>query len=97
MMPRRDRTLFGREDPVWTVRDIIVKLGGVGPVTEKLMAKGFLPPGNETVQGWYNRNSLPGAWSPAVFSLAQDAGLIETPMDALVKDFRLERKKRVRT
>ena len=38
------------------------------------MAKGFFPPPADTVQGWSTRNSLPGAWSPAVFALAQDAG-----------------------
>jgi hypothetical protein len=91
-MPKRDRTIFAPEAPTWKIRDIIEKLGGVGPVTEKLMAKGFFPPGADTVQGWVTRNSLPGAWAPAVFSLAQDAGLIENPMDALVKDFRLEMK-----
>jgi hypothetical protein len=92
-MPKRERILFAPTAPVWKVRDMIEKLGGVGPTTEKLMAKGFFPPGADTVQGWATRNSLPGAWSPAVFTLAQDAGLIESPMDALVKDFRLEPKK----
>jgi hypothetical protein len=91
-MPKRNRTIFEPDPPVWKVRDIITQLGGVGPTTEKLMAKGFFPPGADTVQGWATRNSLPGAWSPAIFSLAQDAGLIETPMDALVRDFRLQRK-----
>ena len=74
------------------MRDIIAQLGGVGPTTEKLMAKGFFPPPADTVQGWSTRNSVPGAWSPALFALAQDAGLIENPMDALVSDFRLKRK-----
>lgn len=91
-MPKRDRTIFKPEDPVWKIRDIILKLGGVGPTTEKLMAKGFLPPSPNTVQGWAKRNATSGAWSPALFALAQDAGLIETPMDALIKDFHLERK-----
>jgi hypothetical protein len=91
-MPKRDRTLFARDTPVWKIRDIIKKLGGVGPTTEKLMAKGFLPPSADTVQGWVNRNSVPGSWAPALFALAQDAGLIETPMDALIKDFHLEHK-----
>lgn len=91
-MPKRERTIFEPVPPVWKVRDIIVKLGGVGPITEKLMAKGFFPPGADTVQGWITRNSLPGAWSPAVFSLAQDAGLIESPMDALMRDVKLEPK-----
>lgn len=94
-MPKRNRTIFASTAPTWKVKDMIDKLGGVGPMTEKLMAKGFMPPGIDTVQGWATRNSIPGAWSPAVFSLAQDAGLIENPMDALVRDFKLK-KKRVR-
>jgi len=91
-MPKRDRTIFAPQPPMWKVRDIIEQLGGVGPTTEKLMAKGFFPPGADTIQGWSTRNSLPGAWSPAVFAIAQDAGLIETPMDALVRDARLKPK-----
>jgi hypothetical protein len=91
-MPKRDRTIFSPAPPVWKVRDIIEKLGGVGPTTEKLMAKGFFPPGADTVQGWVTRNSVPGAWSPALFLLAQEAGLIKSPMDALVRDFRLDTK-----
>jgi hypothetical protein len=95
-MPKRERTLFTPAPPAWKVRDIIEKLGGVGGTTEKLMSKGFMPPGADTVQGWVTRNSLPGPWSPAVFSLAQDAGLIESPMDALIRDFRLKKKTRTR-
>jgi len=92
-VPKRDRTIFAPAPPEWKVRDIIDKLGGVGGITEKLMAKGFFPPGADTVQGWVTRNSLPGAWAPAVFSLAQDAGLIESPMDALMRDTRLKPKR----
>ena len=91
-MPKRDRTIFKPEDPVWTIQDIIKKLGGVGATTEKLMAKGFMPPNPNTIQGWAKRNAISGAWSPALFALAQDAGLIENPMDALIKDFRLKPK-----
>ena len=95
-MPKRNRVVFDRSDPVWKIRDMIEELGGIGPMTEKLIAKGFFPPGINTVQGWSTRNSVPGAWAPALFALAQDAGLIESPMDALVRDFRLKNKKRVR-
>jgi hypothetical protein len=91
-MPKRDRRLFEPEVPMWKIRSLIKDLGGVSGVTEKLMAKGFLPPSPDAVQGWYNRNSVPGPWSPALFALAQDAGIIEGPMGALIKDFRLERK-----
>lgn len=92
-MPKRDRTLFDPEPPVWKVRDMIERLGGVGPTTEKLMARGFRPPGADTVQGWVSRNSVPGAWSPALFTLAQEEGLIKSPMDALVRDFKLKRRR----
>jgi hypothetical protein len=56
------------------------------------MARGFFPPGADTVQGWVTRNSIPGAWAPAIFALAQAEGLIENPMDALIRDFRLKKK-----
>jgi hypothetical protein len=95
-MPKRDRTLFAPVAPVWKVRDMIEQLGGVGGMTDKLMARGFFPPGADTVQGWSSRNSLPGAWAPAVFALAQADGLIENPMDALVRDFHFKKKKRAR-
>lgn len=91
-MPRRERTIFTPVTPAWKVRDIIENLGGVGGLAEKLMAKGFFPPGADTMQGWATRNSIPGAWAPAVFALAQDARLIESPMDALIHDFRLSKK-----
>jgi hypothetical protein len=91
-MPKRDRTIFKSTTPVWKIKDIIEQLGGIGGTAEKLMAKGFFPPNANTMQGWATRNSVPGAWAPAVFSLAQDAGLIENPMDALVRDFKLKKK-----
>jgi hypothetical protein len=88
-MPKRKRTLFDPEPPIWKISDMIRKLGGVGPLIDKLMAKGFYPPPADTVQGWVTRSSLPGAWSPVVFALAMEEGLISTPMDALIKDFKL--------
>lgn len=91
-MPKKERIIVDPVAPVWKVRDMIDRLGGVGGITEKLMAKGFSPPGADTVQGWVTRNSLPGAWAPALFAVAQDEGLIENPMDALIRDFRLKRK-----
>ena len=92
-MPKKDRTLFPPKTPMWKVRDMIEKLGGIGPMTEKLMSKGFFPPGADTIQGWSTRNSLPGAWSPAIFALAQDAGLIKSPIDALIRDATLDSRK----
>lgn len=88
-MPKRDRTLTDTQDPMWKVRDLVANLGGIGPLTEKLIAKGFAPPPPNTIQGWVSRNSIPGTWSPAVFALAIEEGLIRTPLDAMIKDLRL--------
>lgn len=86
---KKDRTVFGVRPPLWKARHIIEGLGGVGGLTEKLMQRGFFPPGPDTVQGWASRNSIPGAWSPAVFGLAIEAKLIKNPLDALIKDANL--------
>jgi len=91
-VPKRDRTLFKPEEPMWKIRYLINKLGGVGPTTEKLMARGFFPPSPNTVQGWARRNAISGVWAPALLAVAQDEGVIESPMDALIKDFPLEHK-----
>lgn len=74
---------------MWKARDLIARLGGVGILTEKLMNKGLFPPGPDTVQGWSARNSIPGAWSPAVFAIALEEGIIKSPMDARIKDHKL--------
>jgi hypothetical protein len=87
-MSKKDRTIFAPQIPVWRMRDIITELGGVGPLTEKLIAKGFFPPGPDTVQGWVTRNSVPGPWSPAVLALALEEGIIKSPK-ALLKHFRM--------
>jgi hypothetical protein len=84
-MPKRERTLFTQAAPEWNIRGLIKRLGGVGPTIEKLMAKGFMPPDVNTVQGWSRRNRVPGDWAPALFAVAQDAG-IESPMDMLIRD-----------
>lgn len=83
---KRDRTFYPPRVPMWKARDMIAHLGGVGGLTEKLMAKGFLPPGPDTVQGWSTRNSIPGAWAPAVYGLALEHKVIRSPFDALIRD-----------
>jgi hypothetical protein len=88
-MTKKNRTVFEPAPPQWKVRDMIARLGGVGGVTEKMIAKGFFPPGPDTVQGWSTRNSLPGPWAPVVFALAMEAKLIKNPLDAIIKDAKL--------
>lgn len=90
-MPRAERTLFEPAPPVWKAKAIIIRLGGVGGLTDKLMERGFHPPPAFTIQGWLNRNSIPGSWAPAVFMIAMQEGIIKSPMDALITDFSHER------
>lgn len=42
-MPKKERILFESRTPMWQVREIVRHLGGVGPLAEKLMAKGYRP------------------------------------------------------
>jgi hypothetical protein len=93
-MPKRERAIFPAEVPEWNIRGLIRGLGGVNGTVEALLAKGFLSPGVNTVQGWARRNRVPGDWAPALFAVAQDAGVIEGPMNALLKDFHVEHKGR---
>jgi hypothetical protein len=92
-MPKRERALFPAKVPVWNIRGLIIGLGGVTGTVEALLAKGFLSPGVNTVQGWARRNRVPGDWSPALFAAAQDNKVIEGPMDALLRDLHVEPKR----
>jgi len=85
-MPKHDRTLFPTRTPMWRVRDIIKHLGGVGGVTEKLMAKGYRPPNADAMQGWVTRNSIPSPWVYPVLGLAMDEQLIRHPEELLLKE-----------
>lgn len=85
-MPKRERILFEAHPPMWRVRDIIAHLGGVGKLSEKLMARGYRPPSADTMQGWVTRNAIPGPWMLAVIGLAMDEGLIAHPDELLLKE-----------
>lgn len=85
-MTKRDRTILPPRAPMWRIRDLIAHLGGVGGLTEKLMDHGFSPPGADTVQGWSTRNSIPGAWVPAVLGLALQEKIIKNPLEILIED-----------
>lgn len=85
-MSKKNRTVFEPRPPMWRAKEIIERLGGIGLMTEKLMQKGLFPPGPDTVQGWVSRNSIPGAWAPAVFALALEEKIIRNPFDAIIRD-----------
>ena len=85
-MPKAERSLFPPRVPMWQAKALIARLGGVGPLAEKLMSRGFSPPNQDTIQGWSTRNSIPGPWSPAVYALALDEGLIRSPMDMVLTE-----------
>lgn len=85
-MPKKERTLFEVHAPMWRIRDIIHHLGGVGKVSEKLIAKGYRPPRADTMQGWITRNQIPSPWVPAVLALAIEEQLINNPEELLLRE-----------
>lgn len=64
--------------PEWRFKQILLELGTAEEVCWLLFGKGFEPPPEDTVQGWRNRNSIPGCWVPVIMELAFEKGLIET-------------------
>ena len=85
-MPKRERILFEARNPMWRIRDIVHHFGGVGPLAETLMAKGYRPPAADTMQGWVTRNQIPSLWVLAVVGLAMDEHLINHPEEILLKE-----------
>lgn len=85
-MPKRERILLEPHAPMWRIRDIVHHLGGIGPVAEKLMAKGYRPPNASAMAGWVTRNQIPAPWLPAVLGLAMDEHLIHHPEEILLRE-----------
>ena len=83
---KKERILFEPRAPMWRIRDAIHYLGGVGKVSEKLIAKGYRPPPANTMQGWATRNQIPSPWQLAIIGLAMDEGLIAHPDELLLKE-----------
>jgi hypothetical protein len=63
--------------PEWLYRDLLVGLGTSGDVRALLEAKGYQPPPEDTVQGWKNRNSIPGKWVPVLVELGIEKGIFK--------------------
>ena len=63
--------------PEWRYRDLLVGLGTSGDVRALLKEKGYQPPPEDTVQGWKNRNSIPGKWVPILLELGIEKGLFK--------------------
>jgi len=62
--------------PEWRFKDILMYLGTAGDIRNLLKAKGYQPPPEDTVQGWRNRNSIPGKWVPVLIELAIERQMI---------------------
>jgi hypothetical protein len=85
-MPIPERMLFDPKTPMWRIRDLVGYLGGVGKVAEKLMAKGYRPPGVNTMAGWVTRNQIPAPWLMAILSIAIEERLIINPEELLIRE-----------
>ena len=63
--------------PAWRYYDLLILLGSANEIRRMLEAKGYKPPPENTVQGWRNRNSIPGKWVPVMLQLAVEKGFIK--------------------
>lgn len=81
----KNRTMFPPRPPKWRYRDLISHLGGIQTLTRSLEARGYAPPGPETIKGWKGRDSIPPAWLPAVLAVALEQRVIAGPEDLLVE------------
>lgn len=67
--------------PDWRFREILKALGTADEIKWMFFGKGFEPPPEDTIQGWRNRNSIPGKWLPVILDLAAERGIITTLAD----------------
>lgn len=67
--------------PEWRFRQILLDIGTADEICMLLFSKGYEPPPEDTIQGWRNRNSIPGPWVPVIIQLAREKGLISTIED----------------
>lgn len=64
--------------PVWRYYDLLMMLGSANEIRLMIQKKGYEAPPEDTVQGWRNRNSIPGKWVPILIQLAVDKGVIKS-------------------
>ena len=67
--------------PEWRFKHILRSLGTADDIRWLLFGKGYTPPPEDTIQGWRNRNSIPGKWVPVIIELAQEKRLIRDVAD----------------
>lgn len=67
--------------PNWRYHEVLTALGTADEIKWMMFGKGYEPPPEDTIQGWRNRNSIPGKWVPVIIELATDKGIINTLSD----------------
>lgn len=68
--------------PRWDFRKLMVLLGPINVIRDKLFAYGYEAPPAESIYGWRKRNAVPGSWSLVLLNMAFKEGLI-TGIDQL--------------
>lgn len=64
-----------RNTPVWRYREILSQLGDNQDISRTIMAYGFDPPSEPSIQSWRVRNSIPGKWLPLIVDIALHSGI----------------------
>lgn len=67
--------------PEWRFRSVLKSLGTADDIRWMIFGKGYTPPLEDTIQGWRNRNSVPGKWVPVIIEIALDKQIIHRLSD----------------
>ena len=63
-------------EPAWSFKNLLMVLGTAKEIQELLRQRGYHPPPEDTIQGWRNRNSIPGKWVPVFIQMGIDRKFI---------------------
>ena len=67
--------------PEWRYRDLLFILGSAKDIQRLLLEAGYMPPPEDTIQGWKTRNSIPGRWVPVIVQMGIDREFIRDLRD----------------
>lgn len=79
-------------EPTWLYRDLLMFLGTAKDIQRMLRAEGYEPPPEDTIQGWRNRNSIPGKWAPVVIQLGLARGVLGKVADLKPREKKNDRR-----
>jgi len=68
--------LYSRNYPAYKFKTFIAAFGNNAEIQDIIRDSGFEPPPIATIQGWRDRNSIPGKWLPILLMYAVSTGFL---------------------